>query len=185
MANSLQDQLLGIGLSNKQKARKINSAKKKAVKKSRKENIELKNEAAELADKAREAQLRKSQQSNAQYNQQAEQKAIVAQIRQIIEMNSIEKGKQNQLQAYNFNDENKIKTVYVSAKNHDLISRGRIAIAKLEQNYHLIPMEAANKINERDNNVIVLLNDPQKQQEGEEVEDDPYADYQVPDDLMW
>ncbi|MCK5895563.1 MAG: DUF2058 domain-containing protein [Cocleimonas sp.] len=185
MANSLQDQLLGIGLSNKQKARNINSAKKKAIKKSRQENTELKNKAAELAGQARDAQRRKSQHSNAQHNQQAEQKAIAAQIRQIIEMNSIEKAKNDQVQAYNFNDANKIKTVYVSTKNHDLISRGRIAIAKLEQGYHLIPMEAANKINERDNNVIVLLNDPQKQQEGEVVEDDPYADYQIPDDLMW
>jgi len=185
MAKSLQEQLLGAGLSNKQKARNINSAKKKAVKKSRKDNTVLKNEAAELADKARAEQLLKSQQSNAQHNQQAEQKAIAAQIRQIIEMNSIQKSADNQGQTYNFTDNNKIKTLYVSAKNHALISAGRIAIAKLEQSYHLIPMEAANKINERDSHFIVLLNDRQEQAKGEEIEDDPYADYQVPDDLMW
>jgi uncharacterized protein YaiL (DUF2058 family) len=185
MANSLQEQLLGAGLSNKQKARKINSAKKKAVKKSRKEHIELKNEAAELAEKARQEQLRKSQQSNTKHNQQAEQKAIAAQIRQIIEMNSIEKAKNDQAQAYNFTDNNKIKTLYVSTQNHDLISRGRIAIAKLEQTYHLIPMEAANKINERDSSSIVLLNDPMQADTDQDVDDDPYADYQIPDDLMW
>ncbi|MCK5918176.1 MAG: DUF2058 domain-containing protein [Cocleimonas sp.] len=184
MANSLQDQLLGAGFSNKQKVRKINSAKKKAVNKSRKENIVLKNEAADLAEKARQTQLRKSQQSNTEYNQQADQKAIAAQIRQIIEMNSIEEAKGDQGQAYNFTDDNKIKTLYVSAKNHDLISRGRIAIAKLEQTYHLIPMEAANKINERDSSSIVLLNDPMKA-DSDQDGDDPYADYQIPDDLMW
>jgi len=184
MANSLQDQLLGAGLSNKQKARKINSAKKKAVKKSRKDHTELKNEAADLAEKARQAQLRKSQQSNTAHNQQAEKIAIAAQIRQIIEMNSIEKAKGDQGQSYNFTDENKIKTLYVSAQNHDLISRGRIAIAKLEQTYHLIPMEAANKINERDSSSIVLLNDAIKTDSDQDV-DDPYADYQIPDDLMW
>jgi uncharacterized protein YaiL (DUF2058 family) len=185
MANSLQDQLLGIGLSNKQKARKINSAKKKAVKKSRKEKTSLTNTVTELADKAREKQRLNSQKSNIKHNQQAEQKAIAAQIRQIIEMNSIEKSQNDQVKAYNFNDNNTIKTLYVSAKNHDLISRGRIAIATLEQRYYLIPMEAANKISERDAGFIVLLNDSQKQQKGETLEDDPYADYQIPDDLMW
>ena len=185
MAKSLQDQLLDIGLSNKQKARKINSAKKKAVKKSRKDNKELINEVAELADKAREEQREKSQQSNIQHNKETEKKEIAAQIRQIIEMNSITKAKNDNTQAYNFTDNNKIKTVYVSSKNHNLISRGRIAIAKLEQTYHLIPMEAAKKINERDNTSIILLNDSLKQQQGQEAEDDPYADYQIPDDLMW
>ncbi len=185
MANSLQDQLLNAGLSNKQKARKINSAKKKAVNKSRKEKTSLKNEAADLAEKARQEQLRKSQQSNTEQNQQAKQKAIVAQIRQIIELNSIEKAKGDQGHAYNFTDDNKIKTVYVSVQNHDLISRGRIAIAKLEQTYHLIPMEAANKINERDSRSIILLNDPRKSDDDQTIGDDPYADYQIPDDLMW
>ena len=185
MAKSLQDQLLGMGLSNKQKARKINSAKKKAVNKSRKDNQTLKNEATELADKAREQQRRKSQASNEQHNKEMEQKAITAQIRQIIEMNSIKKAKNDNTQAYNFNDNQTIKTLYVSAQNHDLISRGRVAIAKLDQSYHLIPMEAAKKINERDNSSIVLLNDPLKQEQGQDADDDPYADYQIPDDLMW
>ena len=185
MAGSLQDQLLGAGLINKQKAKKINTAKKKAVKESRKNNTELENEAAELAEKAREEQRKKSQELNAKNKQEAEQKAIVAQIRQIIEMNSIEKSKGKDEQAYNFTDNNKIKTVYVSTQNQDLIIRGRIAIAKLEETYHLIPKEAANKINERDNTAIVLLNDPTQQEEGEDQADDPYADFQVPDDLMW
>ena len=185
MAKSLQDQLLSMGLSNKQKARKINSAKKKAVKKSRKDKQELINEAAELADKVREEQRRKSQQSNAQRNKAIKKKAIAAQIRQIIEMNSIVKATDDNTQAYNFTDNNKIKTLYVSSKNHDLISRGRIAIAKLEQTYHLIPVEAAKKINERDSRSIVLLNDPLTQKQGKDIEDDPYADYKIPDDLMW
>ncbi len=185
MAKSLQDQLLGIGLSNKQKARKINSAKKKAIKKSRKEKQALKNEVAELANKAREEQRLKSQQSNAKHNKIMEQKAIAAQIRQIIEMNSIPKAEDDKTQAYNFNDNNKIKTLYVSVKNHDLISRGRIAIAKLDQDYYLIPVEAAKKIKERDHRFIILLNDALKPAKGETVEDDPYANYQIPDDLMW
>lgn len=185
MAGSLQDQLLGAGLINKQKAKKINTAKKRAVKESRKNNTALENEAAVLAEKAREEQRKKSQALNAKQKQEAEQKAIVAQIRQIIEMNSIAKSKGKDEQAYNFTDNNKIKTIYVSGKNQEWIIRGRIAIAKLGETYHLIPKEAANKISERDNNTIILLNTALKEEESEDQADDPYADFQIPDDLMW
>ena len=196
MSGSLQDQLLGAGLIQKQKAKNIQTAKKKAVKKSRANNTELVDEAAELAKKAEQEQRRKSQLLNEQQKIEAQQKAIQAQIRQIIQLNSInkanskdDKGKdaENTL-PYNFTDENIIKTLHVSPQNHDLISRGRLAISKLTEGsnvvYHLIPVEAANKINERDSASIVLLNDALKS-EDHNIEDDPYADFQIPDDLMW
>lgn len=196
MAGSLQDQLLGAGLIKKQKAKNIQTAKKKAVKQSRANNTVLVDEAAELAKKAQEEQRRKSQQLNEQRKLEAEQKAIQAQIRQIIELNSIIKIKENAPEdsgvAYNFTDENKIKTLHVSTENRDLITSGRVAIAKLSEGtsagsgetYHLIPAEAANKINERDSGSIVLLNDVSVQ-DNKENSNDPYADFQVPDDLMW
>ena len=207
MSGSLQDQLLSAGLIQKQKAKNIQTAKKKAIKKSRANNEELVDEAAELAKKAQEEQRRKSQELNNQRKLEAEEKAIQAQIRQIIQLNSVnkvkigEKGCDKESNAevtlsYNFTDDNKIKTIYVSPQNHDLITRGRLAIAKLTETYnenanenkeavyHLIPVDAANKINERDSAFIVLLNDALKT-EGDKVDDDPYADFQVPDDLMW
>jgi uncharacterized protein YaiL (DUF2058 family) len=184
MAGSLQDQLLGAGLIKEQKAKNIKTGKRKAEKQSRKTNTELENEAAKLAEEAREAQKKKSQALNEEQRKAKEQKEIAAQIRQIIQMNSIFKGKGEDLPAYNFTDFNKVKAIYVTAKNHDLIARGRIAIARLNDVYHLIPAEAAVKILERDEGSIVLLNDP-KQNVDETVEDDPYAEFQIPDDLMW
>ena len=192
MAVSLQDQLLGAGLIQKQKAKNIQTAKKKAVKKSRANNMELVDEAAELAKKAQEEQRQKSQGLNEQHKLEAEQKAVQAQIRQIIQLNSIDKVKKKDSEEdalnYNFTDDKIIKNVLVSSQNHDLISRGRLAIAKLMEDstvvYYLIPVEAANKINERDSASIVLLNDALKS-ENNEIADDPYADYQIPDDLMW
>jgi hypothetical protein len=56
--------------------------------------------------------------------------------------------------------------------------------------YELLPSQAAEKIMQRDAQVIVLLNrndsvgmDESGDESGDE--DDPYADYQIPDDLMW
>ncbi|PWQ92634.1 DUF2058 domain-containing protein [Leucothrix pacifica] len=184
MAGSLQDQLLGAGLIKDQDAKNIKAKKRKAEKQNRKNKVELENEAAKLAEQAREEQRRKSQELNEQRQKEVEQKAIAAQIKQIIEMNSIFKGKGDDLPVYNFTDFNKVKTIYVTAKNHDLIARGRIAIARLNNAYHLIPAEAAVKIKERDADYIVLLNDPLANDD-DTVEDDPYADYQIPDDLMW
>ncbi|MCL4108015.1 UNVERIFIED_CONTAM: hypothetical protein GTU68_017043 [Idotea baltica] len=185
MKGSLQDQLLGAGLIQKQKAKNIQT--------------EQKNEAAELAEKARLEEQKKSQALNKQRKQEAEQKAVQAQVRQMIEMNSIKKldakADEDSAQTYNFTDDSKIKTMLVSVENHALISRGIIAIAKLSTNseneseYRLIPAEAARKIIERDSESIVLLNDYASKDaadnQDDSDEDDPYADFKVPDDLMW
>lgn len=184
MAGSLQDQLLGAGLIKAQDAKAIKTNKKKAEAKNRKNKVELDNEASELAEKAREEQRLKSQALNEQQKQEKLQKEIAAQIKQIITKSSIFKGKGDDLIAYNFTDFNKVKSLYVTTKNHDLIARGRVAIARLTNEYYLIPAEAATKILERDEGSIVLLNDP-KAQDDDMLEDDPYADYQIPDDLMW
>ena len=194
MAGSLQDQFLAAGLIKKQKAKNIQTAKKKAVKQSRANNTELVDEAAELAKKAQDEQRHKSQELNQQRKKEDEQKAVLAQIRQIIQLNSIkkapEKMPEDELQAYNFTDNKKIKTMHVSSQNHDLISRGKIAIASLlddkEQAYYLIPAEAANKIKERNRDAIILLNNASEQTEdADDKDNDPYADFEVPDDLMW
>jgi len=183
---SLQDQLLGAGLINKKKAKRIKAEQHQSAKKSRQENTTVVNEAAELAEKSRREQLQKSQQLNEQKKRETEQKAIIAQIRQIIELNSIKKTKDDDKTtvAYNFTDANKIKTIYVSQQNHDLVSHGNLAIVKLGKEYHLISAKAAKKINERDSSSIILLNDIAEQNK-QLSKDDPYADYEVPDDLMW
>lgn len=204
MAGSLQDQFLAAGLVKKQKAKNIQTAKKKAVKQSRANKVELVNEATELAKKAQQQQRNKSQQLNQQNKQALDKKALLAQIRQIISLNSIDKAPvdsaEDDLSSYKFTHNNKIKTLYVSFKNHDLITRGVIAIAYLvstEQqgfDYHLIPAAAAEKINQRDTESVVLLNDfVPKDGGGEQAnkgadnnqEDDPYSNFEVPDDLMW
>ena len=201
MKGSLQDQLLGAGLIKKQAANNIKTAKKKQVKKSIETKTELKNEAAEAAEKARLEEQQKSQALNAQRKQEADEKAAQAQIKQMIKINSIAKidrkaDVDSQL-VYNFTDESKIKTMLVSAENHKLITKGIIAIAKLENtgadsqeefNYHLIPATAARKIIERDSSSIALLNNFSESADSNKNADaveDPYAGFEVPDDLMW
>lgn len=65
---------------------------------------------------------------------------------------------------------------------------GRLAIVRLvinnsgECEYAIIPASVADKIAQRDADSIVV-NSALSQEEQDE--DDPYADFKVPDDLMW
>ena len=83
---SLKDQLMQAGLANAKRARQADHAKRQAAK-GRHEEVP----AAELVKQARAEQLVRDQAANkAQQDTQAE-KAIVAQIRQLIEMHQIDR----------------------------------------------------------------------------------------------
>ncbi|NKB78126.1 MAG: DUF2058 family protein [Gammaproteobacteria bacterium] len=66
---------------------------------------------------------------------------------------------------------------------------GRLAIVMLPGNemlYEVVPTGVANKISQRNEVFVVQVNDkPESDQDGSQGEDDPYAQYEVPDDLMW
>jgi hypothetical protein len=87
--------------------------------------------------------------------------------------------------AYNFTAGKKIKKIYVNQDIQDRLSRGKLAIASPEQDnksFVVIPLGAAEKILQRDQDCYIYIAENQSQ---EVEEDDPYADYQIPDDLMW
>ena len=67
-------------------------------------------------------------------------------------------------------------------KNH-LIS-GKLAIAKLKESYEIIPSPVAHKIQEINSSKIVL-NNVNNHSESEQDDDDYYAQFEIPDDLMW
>ena len=48
--------------------------------------------------------------------------------------------------------------------------------------FELVPVEVARKIAERDPETVIDLPD---QDDSASAEDDPYADYKIPDDLTW
>jgi len=84
--------------------------------------------------------------------------------------------------AYQFTDGTRIKKIYVTEQLQKDLVNGRLAIAKLGNEFELLPSSAAEKIRQRDPQVIVLLNTYEVTGVDE---DDPYAEYQIPDDLMW
>ena len=83
---------------------------------------------------------------------------------------------------YQFTDGKKIKKIYATAQLQTELVRGRLAIARLDDGYELLPASAARKIMQRDEAAVILLNESEPAAPGEE---DPYAGYEIPDDLMW
>ncbi len=107
-------------------------------------------------------------------------------MKQLIEMNRIIISKGNI--DFNFTDNNVIKSIAVDKTTQSQLISGRLAIARLStenssvSEYAIIPAVVADKITQRDAESIVL-NNALAQDEADE--DDPYADFKIPDDLMW
>lgn len=194
MAGSLQDQLLKMGLSNKKKAKKIDIAKRKQAKQNRQNKTETVDKAKELAEKAIAAEKEKSRQLNAEIKRKAEKKALAAQIKQLITLNRIDRedknnknaGNEHALIAYNFTDAGKVKQIYVSTALQKALGLGQLAIVKHDENYELVPYPVAKKILERDSDCVIQIKQQDTAKDTKKTqEEDPYADYQIPDDLMW
>ena len=176
MGNSLLDQLKKSGLVDEKKANKAQKAKHKQAKKQRQNKAV--DEGKLLLQQQQAEKVKKDRELNLQQKKGADKKAIQAQIRQLITLNQISDYDGDI--AYNFTDEKIIKSIYLSEQAHKQLNQGQLAIVKLSDSYKLVPTAVAEKIAQRDATIIVQCNKPQ--QEGE---DDGYADYKVPDDLMW
>ncbi|MDC5838756.1 DUF2058 domain-containing protein [Vibrio europaeus] len=169
---TLQEQMLKAGLVNEKKLKKA----KKGSKKSRVQAREVK---AAVEETKRQQQERDKALSEEQKEQRLS-KEIKAQIKQLIEMNTINQ-KDGEIK-YNFTDGSLVKAIYVEQLIRDQLAKGILSIARTDETYVVIPSSVAKKIAMRDESVIIEQNAPA---EDIPAEDDPYADFVVPDDLMW
>ncbi|MGC8121534.1 DUF2058 domain-containing protein [Marinobacter sp. VGCF2001] len=176
---SLQEQLMKAGLADEKKVREVRKEKRKQRKQQPK-GAAVVNEAEERARKARQEKAERDRQLNLERKQEAEKKAIQAQIRQLIETNRLDRSRCET--SYQFVDGKKIKKILVNDTMVDQLSRGRLAVVRLGENYDVVPEKVATKIMERDEVAVIVLHDRQQDDVGE---DDPYAGYEIPDDLMW
>lgn len=177
MGNSLQDQLFKAGLASKKQSVRAKKAKNTKEKQQRK-GVEVVDETAELVAKADAEKIAKDKRLNQQRDAAAHAKAIQAQIIELVSLNKIsERGDIE----FRYNHCGKIKTMALQADTRDLLVKGTLNIVNVNQQHHIVPKAVAAKIAERDAEAIVLANQNTKTDE----DDDEYADYKVPDDLMW
>ncbi|WP_122870752.1 DUF2058 domain-containing protein [Pseudomonas viridiflava] len=176
---SLRDQLLKAGLVNQKQAKQVGKEKQKEQRRVHKGQAQVDDSQKRAAQEALAEKVKRDQELNRQQQEKVEQKARTAQVKQLIEASRLPKLTTEDY--YNFVDDKKVKRISVNALVRNKLSSGSLAIVHHGGGYEIIPREAALKIQERDPRRIVLLNTPTEAPDA----DDPYAAYQVPDDLMW
>jgi uncharacterized protein YaiL (DUF2058 family) len=179
MANTFGDQLLKAGLINKNQLNKAKKSKHKQQKQNKKQKGVVATEAAESARQIAAEKAARDRELNRQQKEALERKAVQAQILQLVEMNRLPRDGGEV--GYNFQDGSAIKKIYVSEEIRDRLGSGLLTIVRLDDGYEVIPRAVAEKIKLRDESRIISNSLNQT----ENGDGDPYADYKVPDDLMW
>jgi uncharacterized protein YaiL (DUF2058 family) len=176
---SLQEQLMKAGLVDKKKVKAVNQEKTKQQKIERRTGVQSVNETREAVLEAQRQQAERARELNAQRDAAAAQKAVAAQIAQMVQQNRQPKG--NGDIAYNFTLGTKIERIHVSEKVRGHLVAGRLAIVAHQGGFELVPKVIADKIAERAPDSVVRVNKPSTEVEA----DDPYADFKIPDDFTW
>ena len=178
MSTSLKDQLLKAGLVKKKDTQKKPKKKRAptAPKKARKKVSEntLRTQRAML-DKAK-----KDKKLNERKQAEAQKKARYAQIKQLVDASKLDRKEGEQ--SYSFTYKKKVKSIYVTAEQHKQLSRDQLAIILMDgELFEIVPNKVAEQIATRESHRVIKnpANDVTPN------DDDPYADYQIPDDLSW
>ena len=174
--SSLQDQLRKVGLVTEKQLRKAKKGLHRKDMRIRHGEID---ESRLAVETARAEKFAGDLTRNKERDHRMEAKSVLAQIKQLIGMNS--KRQPGDI-PYNFSKQNKIKKIYISEENKLELNKGYLAIVKTANGYDLVPEKVALKIMARSDDVVLYLYD--RDQDAED-EDDPYKDFKIPDDLEW
>jgi uncharacterized protein YaiL (DUF2058 family) len=177
MANSLQDQLLKSGLVNEQQLKQTKTKQRKRKRAGGGKTADT----AERETAARQAaadKRRQDQELNRKLEEERRRKAEQVALWQLIQDNRVSRDRGDI--AYNFADGSALKRLYVTAAQQRDIAAGKLAIVRHGDFYELVPAAVAERAQQVDPAVVVLFSRPEATDP-----DDPYAGYEVPDDLMW
>lgn len=176
--NALQAQLLKAGLVDNKKAKKLTKQAQHGQRTGQNDDATLK---AEI-DRAKQEKLAKDQALNLEKQKILEEKALKASIIQMIKQHKVKDISGDV--TYQFIDEGKIKKVYLSQQVYNALVTGSLVIAKDQDSYAYLPKALADKIDQKMPGFILVNNNSENNDQATD-EEDPYAAYVIPDDLMW
>jgi uncharacterized protein len=131
------------------------------------------------AQQLQAAKVARDMELNRRREEKAQRKARMAQIEQIIEQNRLPRLDTDD--HYSFIDGKKIRRMSVDAERRAQLTSGALVVVRYKGHYAVVPNAVAERIRERDANMIVPIVQPKPVIET----DDTYKDFAVPDDLMW
>ncbi len=180
--NPLQEQLLKAGLVKKSKLAEVAREQNRAR---HGKQPAAPNEAALAAERARAEKVERDRALAAAQRATAVVAELRAQARQIIEDKKVPRSGENE---YRFTADGAIRTLLVNDDLRRQLSSGALVVARLDERYELLPRAAGHKVRERAPEMIVLDHGQPADAAGEAAssEDDAYyAQFKVPDDLVW
>jgi len=182
MSKSLADQFLKAGLVNKKSVHKAKKEKYQQGKAERKGSATVDNTKEERLAAQKAEQIERDKQLNFEREQKRLEKEYQAQVNQLINQHIISANDADI--KYNFTDAHtkKVKSMYVTELQQHQLARGLIAIAFNGEKNVLVPRIIADKAVERHEAAVLYIAEVV---DDTPDEDDPYKDYQIPDDLMW
>ena len=89
---------------------------------------------------------------------------------------------------FNFNHNGIVKRLHVTQETSDELARGRLCIVATKDHYAIVPRPIAEKIKERHQASIVLIQDTTTEDKKEfeaGSDEEYYAQFEIPDDLVW
>ena len=181
-ANPLQEQLLKAGLVKKSK---VSEVAREQLKARHGKAPSAPKEITLEAERARAEKAERDRGLAAERKAQARITELRAQARQIIEDKKVPRAGESE---YRFTADGAIRTLLVNDDLRRKLSSGALVIARLGERYELLPRAAADKVRERDASMIVLDHGQEAGAEppaGTSEDDAYYAQFQVPDDLIW
>ncbi len=179
MSSSLRDQLLKAGLVDKAKAKEV--AHKQAKQRKAKPQAVDDTRKAESA-RIQAERVQRDRAMAAKRNEKARKNETRAQVRQLVEAHRLKR--EGEIE-YAFTDGNRIKRILVDAGQRGLIASGGLAIVRYGRGYEIVPPGAAEKICERDPAAVVVDYAGSDNAAPSDAADDPYKNFEVPDDLVW
>ena len=181
-ANPLQEQLLKAGLVKKSKVSAV--AREQHVARHAKAPSAPSDIALE-AERARAEKTERDRALAAGRKAQARTAELRAQARQIVEDKKVPRAGEIE---YRFTADGAIRTLLVTESLRKQLSSGALVIASLGGRYELVPRAAGDKVRERDARMVVLdhgLAADTEHAVATSEDEAYYAQFKVPDDLVW
>lgn len=178
--NPLQEQLVKAGLAKKSKVAAV--AREQHLARHAKASAGP-TEAQLEAERARAEKVERDRALAAEQKARMQAAELRAQAKQIIRDRKVPREGDSE---YRFTADGAIRSLLVSEDLRGKLASGALVIARLDSTYELLPRAAADKVRERDAGLIVLDHGKPGEPTATTSEDDAYyAQFQVPDDLVW
>lgn len=178
MSLSLREQLLQAGLVGSKQVKKAEQEQRQQQKK----NPKAQSEKQLAAQKEQAEKIAHDKELNRKRDEDRVRQAKLAEIRQIVEQNRLPRIESDEY--FNFVHRNKICRIAVDASLRERITNGQVVLVRYGKFYAPVLPEIAEKVRERDATSVVDLN-ARLTDASHPADDDPYKDFEVPDDLVW